>query len=226
MNNPVARSDSQKSHTINVLKWMGLWLVMSSPALAAEGNLSGDTFGLLPVPIGAGPRALGMGGAFSAVADDATATTWNPAGLTQLERPELAASAGWYHTIMAGGGNSRQEDYVRPDHISFAVPFFAFGCQQTLGVAWQRQYDFTRSSAITQHSEYWDDPDPNMQFFYSKVDESTHTTSSGGYSSLGLSYAIEPTPGLSFGLTCNLWADRLTRASATRTESDLSLIHI
>ncbi|MGH9162460.1 MAG: hypothetical protein ACRD2X_21040, partial [Vicinamibacteraceae bacterium] len=28
-----------------------------------------------------GARALGMGGAFVAVADDATATYWNPAGL-------------------------------------------------------------------------------------------------------------------------------------------------
>jgi hypothetical protein len=28
-----------------------------------------------------GPRARGLGGAFTAVADDATATWWNPAGL-------------------------------------------------------------------------------------------------------------------------------------------------
>ena len=31
-----------------------------------------------------GVRALGMGGAFVAVADDATATYWNPAGLTNV----------------------------------------------------------------------------------------------------------------------------------------------
>ena len=31
-----------------------------------------------------GVRALGMGGAFVAVADDATATYWNPAGLTRV----------------------------------------------------------------------------------------------------------------------------------------------
>lgn len=40
---------------------------------------------------GAGARALGMGGAFFAVADDATASYWNPAGLAQLERKELTA---------------------------------------------------------------------------------------------------------------------------------------
>jgi len=32
-----------------------------------------------------GPRAMGMGGAFVAVCDDATAVYWNPAGLTQIK---------------------------------------------------------------------------------------------------------------------------------------------
>jgi hypothetical protein len=43
-----------------------------------------------PNPVGSGARALGMGGAFIAVADDATAASWNPSGLIQLERPELS----------------------------------------------------------------------------------------------------------------------------------------
>ena len=34
---------------------------------------------------GMGGRAMGMGGAFTAVADDGTAAYWNPAGLTQLK---------------------------------------------------------------------------------------------------------------------------------------------
>jgi len=223
----VKRPALSPSLLLHALVPLGLSLVTVTSARAAVGNHATDTFGLLPVPIGAGARAMGMGGAFSAVADDATASSWNPAGLTQLERPELAASAGWYHTIMSGGEESRQEDYVRPDHLSFGIPFTAFDCRQIVGMTWQRQYDFTRSSAIHLQSEYWDDPDPNVQTFYSTVDERAYTSSSGGYSSLGLSYAIEPTPGLSFGITCNLWADRLTRASATRTESeDLSQLII
>ena len=40
--------------------------------------------------IGSGARAFGMGGAFIAVADDATAASWNPGGLGQLERPEFS----------------------------------------------------------------------------------------------------------------------------------------
>ncbi|MDR3683379.1 MAG: hypothetical protein P4L11_06600 [Geothrix sp.] len=40
--------------------------------------------------LGAGARAMGLGGAFIAVADDATAASFNPAGLAQLLQPEVS----------------------------------------------------------------------------------------------------------------------------------------
>jgi long-subunit fatty acid transport protein len=43
-----------------------------------------------PIARGSGARALGVAGAFTAVADDATAASWNPAGLIQLEKPEAS----------------------------------------------------------------------------------------------------------------------------------------
>jgi hypothetical protein len=39
---------------------------------------------------GAGARAVGLGGAFIAIADDATAASFNPAGLAQLLKPEMS----------------------------------------------------------------------------------------------------------------------------------------
>lgn len=50
--------------------------------------------------IGAGSRAIGMGEAFTAVADDVTATYWNPAGLTRLDRLEASfMHARWFEDI-------------------------------------------------------------------------------------------------------------------------------
>lgn len=39
-----------------------------------------------------GVRAMGLGGAFTALADDASSTFWNPAGLAGIDHQELAAS--------------------------------------------------------------------------------------------------------------------------------------
>ena len=43
------------------------------------------TMDLPPSPnlIGSGSRAMGMGGSFISIADDATAASWNPGGLIQ-----------------------------------------------------------------------------------------------------------------------------------------------
>jgi tetratricopeptide (TPR) repeat protein len=57
------------------------------PAMAAE---DGGT--LSPFASGAGCRALALGGAFVAIAEDATALTWNPAGLGRVTRSGFEAT--------------------------------------------------------------------------------------------------------------------------------------
>ena len=44
--------------------------------------------------IGLGTRAMGMGGAFTAVADDESAFYWNPAGITQVRFASIMFGAG------------------------------------------------------------------------------------------------------------------------------------
>jgi len=51
-------------------------------------KLNGSDLGM-----GVGARAIGMGGAFVAVADDSSATFWNPAGLTEVEGGQFLLSA-------------------------------------------------------------------------------------------------------------------------------------
>jgi hypothetical protein len=46
-----------------------------------------------PNTYGIGPRAIGMGGAFTAIADDASAAYWNPAGLSQVSAYEISISS-------------------------------------------------------------------------------------------------------------------------------------
>jgi tetratricopeptide (TPR) repeat protein len=68
----------------------GLVAAVSGPAFVFASGASGGQPGEF-LSYGAGARALSMGGAFFGVADDASATYWNPAGLPQVERKELMA---------------------------------------------------------------------------------------------------------------------------------------
>ncbi len=80
-------------------------LVLAAPAGAAD-KYAGEY-----LRVGAGARALGMGGAFLAVADDATAGYWNPAGLTYLRNKSVL----YMHS-------EEQRSQVQYDFIGLVLP--------------------------------------------------------------------------------------------------------
>jgi hypothetical protein len=69
---------------MKALKLAGLLMLAAQVCRAAE------TASFLD--IGVGGRALGMGGAYTALADDANALYWNPSGLAKLDKREFTAS--------------------------------------------------------------------------------------------------------------------------------------
>jgi len=75
-------------------------------------------------------RAIGMGGAFSAVADDGSAAMWNPAGLAQLKRSEIQAQGGQLFVGL-------DEDTLAYGYISYVEPFGRWG---TLGLSGAQSY--------------------------------------------------------------------------------------
>lgn len=94
-----------------------LLLLASAPAraISADAGTAGAQF----LKLGAGARAGAMGDSFSAIADDASAAYYNPAGLAQLPGTQLAGA----HTSYFQGVNyevlnfthpiAREEDYAR-----------------------------------------------------------------------------------------------------------------
>lgn len=56
-------------------------ILVVSPASFAQDEGSSYQNALPHLRLGAGARSIGLGGAFTAIAEDATATVWNPAGL-------------------------------------------------------------------------------------------------------------------------------------------------
>ena len=102
---------------------------------------------------GSGARAAGMGYAFTGVADDASAISWNSAGLTQLYSPEASIVARF-------GFGSLEPDYDMDFNVetgskfqlnfaSLALPFNVGNFNVVGGIAYRRVFDFTQDITIT-----------------------------------------------------------------------------
>lgn len=96
-----------------------LALLLAAPARAAFEDL------------GAGARAPGLGDAFTALADDAYAIHYNPAGLAQLERPEFSAAYSKLYLGLSDGSD------LGSSQLMYAHPL-ARGRKGTLGFGWER----------------------------------------------------------------------------------------
>jgi len=105
--------------------------------------------------IGAGARARAMGGAFIGVADDATAASWNPAGLPRLEKTE-ASVVGLYTTTSYSMNDEKIEGMDQKhgnlNFLSLAFPLVVGENNLVVAVAAQRVIDLYHSSETEYYS--------------------------------------------------------------------------
>lgn len=83
-----------------ILMTATLILGYTGAVLAAfSGNDAGTSTAAF-LKLGAGARAIGLGGSFTAAADDATSIYWNPAGLSRIEGNSLSVMhAAWFESM-------------------------------------------------------------------------------------------------------------------------------
>lgn len=159
--------------------------------------------------VGSGARALGMGGAFIAIADDATAASWNPGGLTQLERPELSLVYNWKWLSEDFSSSSHPEldgehsvDFNEINYFSFVYPVrrTIAGRNLVFSINYQRKYDFDRDLNLRYN-------DIAGGIFGTRVGISSRLDYSqrGGLSALSPAFGFEITDQLSVGLVMNIW---------------------
>lgn len=172
-------------------------------------------------PVGSGARATGMGGAFIGVADDATAASWNPAGLINLEKPEVSFVYNYDHrsnnsTASQASGlldSERTIDVSDVNYLSAAYPFKLLDRNMVVSINYQRMYDMNKKATDT---KIW----PTVS------KETLSTTSSfvqeGGLSPLSPAIAIQVLPELYFGATVNIWDNFAGTNSWTSTINETS----
>ncbi len=166
-----------------------------------------------PNPVGSGARAIGMGGAFIAIADDATAASWNPSGLVQLEKPEMSVAFDYQSRTEDFTSSSNPEidnssvvDESNINYFSASYPFLFVNKNMVISVNYQRLYDFKRK--FDYRLDIYTPPlIPSAPPLISE--EGRSYNQDGSLGALGLAYAIEVTPKISFGITLNIWTNDL-----------------
>ena len=181
-----------------------------------------------------GARSLGLGGAFLALADDATAAYTNPAGLTVLARPEVSLEARrWSATTQftdegrAFGAPSEigtdtlegirrgetSEDTIGASFLSYVYP------QDRWAIAvYRHELANFKSSFRSQGAYLAEIGDQIFRLFPVSADMDLEIVN------FGVAGAFQVTPDLSLGLGLSFYdfdLDSTTRRFSLRTDSDL-----
>lgn len=164
-----------------------------------------------PNPVGSGARALGMGGAFIGVADDATAASWNPGGLVQLKKPELSFVANGFqktedNTFGEHPEANKTEKFSEAEinYMSAVYPFNFLDRNMILSMNYQNLYDFTRDWAFPMA---WSE---DIGFGPIVTEADINYNQKGTLSAVGVAYCVQVVPQFSMGVTLNFWDDRIS----------------
>ena len=141
-----------------------LALLSLAGAALAQATLGGQRAGTSSATflrIGVGARAVGMGEAFVAVANDPSAVYWNPAGLASLQRREVAVS----HTQWPASVNYDHITWVMPSRRlggSVAVQFGVLGTRidetsELMPFGTGRQFSYSDLVVGAAYSRRWTD---------------------------------------------------------------------
>lgn len=201
----------------------------------SQGALNKSAFNIL----GFGARAMGMGGAFTAVADDATAASWNPAGLSQMTSSEFSLVYDMYQGDIVWKDDEEIEwsdgysytwqsvdDKGTMDYSSIA--FFSYSMPIELknkNVVWQLSYSNLSSPPDFENKYYY-----NGTVYYQGVSIYTEDlqgenklSGSGSFKTLTFSLASQLFSNFHLGISLNFLNTNYKENSSSNTIITTSL---
>lgn len=177
------------------------------------GQSAFDAIRIVQDEIGFGTRALAMGGAYTAAANDYSAIYWNPAGLTDVSRGQVfgelsnltfANSAAFKGTL-----TEESDNYTNLRALGFAFPLPTRRGSFVIAGGYQRVRDFDQNLLFSgfnnQSNGLSFDIDDTAYDFDRGVYQSQQVTDEGGLEQVSLGFGVALSPNVTAGLTANIW---------------------
>ena len=182
-------------------------------------------FGSTANATGSGAHAMGMGNAFIGFSDDATAASWNPAGLLQLQNIEVSYALDFFgREGDLDGSRNHPESNSSESTEEFDINFFSvvvpisregLGPKRiALSLSYLKQFRFEQESNFNASAaQRFEDTGATVT-----LDFNNDFNQEGTFTTLSPALAFEVTPKISIGLTFNIWNDDVTGASSFDSE--------
>jgi hypothetical protein len=187
-------------------------------------------FGLDLNWLGSSARARAMGGAFISIVDDASALTWNPAGLIQTLDPQISFSGVYARPTstfdLRGGGIgvgelSVDENVWTVDYASFLAPVTMGGHEFSASVAYQRLNDIS-SAQILPIPEFAVDP---LQLADTVLLSSYEFAATGILNVINLGFGTNVYRNLAFGASANIYFGSADETTVFLYEENATYFH-
>jgi hypothetical protein len=186
--------------------------------------------------LGFGARALGMGGAFISIADDSTASSWNPAGIAQLIKPEFSMSTSYtnytqeypdysytyyyssYYYTLTRSSYERKNSGFNFDFLSIVFPFKLGDFNSAIQLSYQRNINLSVDSEYkVNSSRNYYRYNSFYPYSYYNYNHQIKLSAKGGFDSFTFSLATSIPPYLYFGFCVNNWFSKQANSSEQKS---------
>ncbi len=163
---------------------------------------------------GFGTRALGMGGAYTGVANDYSAIYWNPAGLADMQKSQFFGEVSHLNFNNTATFTSRVTDndqnYTRLRSLGFAFPLPTVRGSLVLAFGYNRVQDFDQNllfSGFNRQSNGLTFNVDDQDFLFDKdVQQTEEINEDGGLNQWSLGAGIAVSPNFTAGITAMVWS--------------------
>ncbi len=149
------------------------------------------------IELGIGARAIGMGGAYSAVGEDYSASYWNPAGLALVRRFEISGGLSRYQsttdTRFQNTGVLDEETFTRLNEFGIVYPVPTYRGSLVFSFGYNRSKSFDSNFAFGTFNPLPDD----------QVEQSWREYETGTLNQWTAAGAVDLSPAFSVGLSMN-----------------------